>query len=741
MANLKKLFSVALILSLIFSLAACSKEKTLKFNIPDDLPVEKGSLLAENNNYSLEYDDAANCVLLRDKSDGYVWSNIPYKAYLEGDTKLSINSDVFIEYYDLTDCSTQTEKSYSCVTDGTYSSEKIKNGIRITYYFNAAEATVPIEYTLEKDGIRVTITADSIKETGKTKLISVSMSPYICSVENTDDKNSYLVLPVGSGAIMYPDNEVSSSGRNFSGEVYGRDAARFVLDDVQNEENVNCPVFGAKTADNHALFAIIDKGAESAVLNASAGSTKYGYSNVYASFTLRGYDQVEQIIGTWRSDSLALANSITKGAVYSVCYYPLKSDNCDYSSMAKFYRDYLSNNGEITESKLNNGTYLLDIIGGVKEKKFVLGVPKYSVKALTTYDEALSIIKEISTDTKTSPSVMMSGFGKSGINYGVVGNGFKLSKTYGNKKSISNLSDYCSKKEIPLFANFDLVLFTKTGGGYSARFDTAKTANLQAAAISPLRINLRDYDTDSEKIHLLKREKLNDSVSDFIAANKNVSYGLGLGRLGDIAYSDYSKDKTNMKGNTEKQIESLLRQVMKSGKQTILESANSYAAGLVDAVTDVPVDAGNYAAFDEIIPFYQTVFRGSTSLYGLPMNYISDSDTSLLRHIEFGVYPSYTVIGRYDTNQNKVNDEYLSSCNWSAVSKRITEDLHTADNYFEKIADATITEHKIISEYLRKTEYDNGIIVYVNYSDKQVNYDNLEIPSKSFICSKTSEGA
>ena len=733
MAKLKKLLSTVLVSALALSLVACSKQKTLKYSIPDDLPVAEKSVLAENSKYSLEYDDEANCVLLRDKSDDYIWSNIPYKAYKEGSTKIALNSDVFIDYYDLTDCSTQSDKSYSCVTDGTYSSEKIKNGIRITYYFGVAEATVPIEYTLENEGVRATIVADKISETGKTKLISVSLSPYLCSVENTKKKNSYLVLPVGSGAIMYTDNEVSSASRSFSGEVYGRDAARFLLDDVQNEETVNCPVFGAKTSDNRSLFAVIDKGAESAILNASAGSTKYGYSNIYASFALRGYDEVEQIIGSWRSDSLALANTITKGAVYSVCYYPMKGKNCDYSAMAEFYRNYLEKNDKIVASKSNDNRYLLKVLGGVKEKKFILGIPTYSIKTLTTYEKALSMIKEITASVGDSPSVVMSGFGKSGINYGTVGNGFRFSRTYGSGKSINALSDYCKQNNISLFANFDLTLYTKSGGGYSAKFDTAKTANLQAAAISPLRINLRDYDTNSDKVHLLKREKVNDSVNDLIDKNKKSEYGLGLGRLGDIAYSDYSQIKTNMKGNTENQIDALLRKVKKAGKQIVLESANSYAAGLADSVTDVPVDAGNYAAFDEIIPFYQTVFRGSTSLYGLPMNYTNDSQSALLRHIEFGVYPAYTVLGNFNTNQNKVNDDYLSSCKWSAVSKQIKEELSVSDDFFKKIGNAKITKHKIISGDLRKTEYDNGIVVYVNYSDKPVEYDNSKIPSKSFV--------
>lgn len=735
MAKLKKLFSVALILSLTLSLVACSDDNKLKFNIPTDLSVVETSVLAENNNYTLEYDDSANCVLLKDKSNDYVWSNIPYEAYLAGDTKLSLNSDVFIDYYDLTDSSTQSDKSYSCVSDGTYSSEKIKNGIRITYYFSVAEAVIPIEYTLEKNGIRATIVADKISETGKTKLISVSMSPYLCSLKNTSDRNSYLVLPVGSGAIMYTDDEVSSAARSFSGEIYGRDAARFLLDDVQNEETVNCPVFGAKTADNHGLFAIIDKGAESAILNASAGSTKYGYSNVYASFNLRGYDRVEQIIGTWRSDSIALSNGITKGAVYSVCYYPMSDGNCDYSSMAKFYRDYLTENGKITQSKANNNTYLLNILGGVKEKEFILGVPKYTVKTMTSYEQVLSILKEISKDSKTKPNVVMSGFGKDGINYGTVGNGFKFSGKYGSTKTIDLISSYCNSNKISMFANFDLMLFTKSGRGYSASFDTAKSANLQAAAISPLRVNLRDYDKDAEKIHLLKREKLDKSVSDFIKVNKNASYGLGMGKLGDIAYSDYSRTLTNMKGNTEKQIENLIRQVKKTGKNTLLQSANSYAAGMVDTVTDVPIQYGRYTGLDETIPFYQTVFRGSTLLYGLPINYMSDETGSLLRHIEFGVYPSYTVVAEHVTDQNKVNYDYLSSCQWSAVSKQITKNLSLSDEYFKKIGDAKIESHEIISEKLRKTKFDNGLVVYVNYSNKTVNYADIEIPSESFVFS------
>ena len=117
-------------------------------------------------------------------------------------------------------------------------------------------------------------------------ITSVSLAPFFCAAEN-DAENSYLMVPSGSGTLIYPKS-VSQQGTNYSAQVYGEDASIEKWDMPSSEKSVSMPVYGAKTGDA-TILAVIESGAESAEINVTSGSKALGYSSVYTSFILRGY--------------------------------------------------------------------------------------------------------------------------------------------------------------------------------------------------------------------------------------------------------------------------------------------------------------------------------------------------------------------------------------------------------------------------------------------------------------------
>lgn len=734
-----KLLICILVFIQCIALTGCASNKVVKYTIPSGLKCESACIAAENENYCLQWDDETCCLLLKNKVTNYIWSSVPYDAYCEGNTSSALNSALGIEYYDLTDSSTQTDKSYTCVSEGNISAELIKNGICVTYYFSVAEVTIPVKYTLKNEGIKISVEARDITESGKTKLTAISFAPYFCSVKNVEDKSAYLLIPAGSGALMYTDDEITKSSRNYSGEVYGNDASRFRLDVVENEEAIFAPVFGAKSADGNALFAVIDDGAEAARIDAASGSARYGYSNVYASFLVRGYDEIEQIIGSWRSDALALSETWSNDAVYSVSYYPLSGENADYSGMAKFYREYLIRNNEISSNADEQKAYCLNIIGGAHTKKFLLGVPYDSVAALTTCEEALSILKEAVDKTEQKPCVIMSGYGESGISIGKIAGGYTINNRLGGNSGISKIENYCSGNGIPVFTNFEILYYTKTGNGFSTMFDSAKTANLQSSGIYPLKVNIRLPDESQKKVHILNRKLLNKATDKLVKFTENKFSGIGLGALGTVAYSDYSDESTYMKAGTEKQVEKLISTVKNSGHSVLLNSANSYAAGIVDCICDVPLDNGNYASFDEAIPFYQCIFSGVTPLYSTAINYSADQRLALLKAVESGVSPQFILTKNNCVDLTDSAETYFYATNYESNIGNIASMVKETSGYFSAIKGLKIKSHFINDNGITKTVFENGLTVFVNYNNEAKIIENQTVEAMSFIYSNTSE--
>lgn len=568
MKKIQRMSAFLMSLLLCASAAGCKSAEPNKYIIPEALSVVESSIISENENFSLGWDSDAGCIMLTDKQSEKVWSTTPYGALKEQNDSIALNSAINIEYYDLSDSSMQSDKSYTCVTEGTVSAKSIEDGICVKYYFGVAEVTIPVYFQLKENGLSVTLKAKEIVESGKTKLISVSLAPYLCSAVNKQDKSSYLMIPTGSGALMYTDDELNKSSRDYSSEVYGTDASRMMLDVTANEEKITLPVFGAKDYDGTAMFAVIENGAESARIDASAGSMRYGYSNAYATFYVRGFDEIEQIIGSWRADAMALSETWSKTAEYSVSYYPLSGEAADYSGMAAFYRDYLKEKGQLNKSSIEQKNMQIEILGGALTKKFFLGIPYNTVTALTTLEESKAIISEIADKIGSDFDVLLNGYGSTGVDIGEIGGGFEFSSELGSHKKYSEIQKFCNSKGINLFNDYELIYFNKSGNGFTELFDTAKSANLQKASISPLRVNIRMPDEDADKVSMLKRSLLGDAADKLIDKTEDVS-GVGLGSLSNTAYSDYTDESTYMKDGTEEQVTEIVNKIKKSGKKVM----------------------------------------------------------------------------------------------------------------------------------------------------------------------------
>lgn len=728
----KRVYGILLSSLLMLSFTACGEREIAEFNIPKQLDVALSATVAESEKHELVWDDENFCVLLRNKDTGYVWSTTPYQAYREGETSSALNSNLSIEYYDLSDSSTQFDRSYTCVSDGQAAAEITKNSIRVEYYFSVAEVMVPVTFSLKNDALHIEVKAKEIIESGKTILTAISFAPYLCSTKNAEDKSAYLFVPTGSGALMYADTDVSGAGRQYSGEVYGTDASRIQLDVVGNEEAVTAPVFGVKTSDNNALMGIIEDGAESARIDAVAGNQRYGYSNVYASFLVRGYDEIEQIVGSWRADANAYAEKWSSTAVYSVSYYPLTNENASYSGMARNYKKYLLDKKLLSKSGAEQENYQIEFIGGLQVKKFVLGIPYYKVEALTSFDDALELTENIIKDTSVTPIIVLSGYGESGIDIGGIAGGYDFAGSLGGKKALKEIEKYCKEKDIPLFTNFNLTQYTKSGDGFSTMFDVAKSANLQAAAIEPLTVNTRTPDSNGKKVRLLKRGLIPKAMDKLLRFADDDITGLALSNFGALAYSDYTEESTFMKDGTEEQISELIAKAQKAGHNILLQGANSYAAGIADSVSYVPLDNGGYNAFDISVPFYQMVFSGYTPLYSTPVNFSSDVNDFVLDCVEFGTSPSFTISKNHNSRLHESAAQYLYTTEYSGNKDVINKVVESTRDYYNAVKGASIVNHTIIENGLTKTVYNNGITVFVNHNQTDMQVDGISVAANAF---------
>ena len=724
---------VAILFSALFivsSLSACKNEvKISKYNLPQEFSYVESEIISENDNFKLSWDSESACVLLENKKNGTVWSTIPYDSYSSGDSNSSLSSPLYIQYYNPSDGGLESSKAYTdCISEGNFSVVKIENGIKLNFYFIDSEITIPLKFVLREDSLEVSVPMGEIIESGKTKLIELSLLPYLCSLKNTDSKNDYIMLPVGSGALAYVDEEKTDISRTFTGDVYGTDYGRQRLDNSVEEEKVSLPVYGVKTGKD-ALFAIIEEGSGSSRLDADIGNFRNGYSAAYSSFQIRSYDEVETERNNY-SDERVYAAEFDKNLNLKVGFYPLQDNNADYNDMAECYRNYLGLNNA---SKNEQSSLKLDVLGGSLTKHFILGVPYYSLTDATTFSEAENIIGDVMKNTSVAPAVSLKGFGDSGNSIGKIAGGYSYSSVLGGNKGHKAIEKYCKENNISLFTDYDVIQFNDSANGFSTLFDVAKTASKQKSSQYPLTLNLRAKNKDGKKTYLLRRDKLGGAIDELISKTKKYTTGISLSSIGQIAYSDYSSEKYASKGSFE-EITDYIEKIKKAGHKVSVSNANDYAANSADVITDVSFTNGYYRALDETIPFYQLVYS-SKSLYSKPLNLYSDLFDSLLSAVESGVSPTFSVCNSYEDDFSGTNENTYYSSVYSGVKQDIISVSQSTSDFYEAISGAVLISHKILSNGITESNFSNGVSVIVNRtdSDKTVNGNNVKANSFSFI--------
>ncbi len=711
---------------LLLSMVGCSSSKTEEYPVYDEnatISNVASGVVASNAAYDLIWDETAYCVMLRDVQTGYIWSNIPYEYLQEGGLNANINSTVNITAVKQANLTKDTYRSYSdAVEGGKVSCEKVENGVRVTYYFETAQISVPVIYTLGTNSLDVTLDVQNIGEGEEYKILSVSVAPFLCSALN-ENEGSYVMVPSGSGALIYTAEDVEGT-RKYSAPVYGRDLSQAYFELIVDEEALRLPVFGVKNGDN-GMLCVMKDGAESATVEVEAGNSRTGYTTVYPTYYVRGYDELrtsssnKSVLGG--GDYYSVSSLIRTSINPTLSYFPLTGEDADYNGMAKCYREYLESTGGLI--KTSSGTnYGLTILGGAQVTDSVMGIPRNSTVAATTFTQAQTILSSLMESTTIQPTVRLVGFGDRGVNPGSIAGGFSFASVFGTNAQRAALETYCADNGISLFSDFDLIRFSISGNGFSTISDVAQSASLRKVTNYPTGTPQREKKLDYA-YKLLSRSQLIPASQKLLSAtNKlNVS-GVSLMTLGHAAYSDYSDSAYAVKSNTQTDVSAIISAFIESD-HAVAGGPNAYSAIASSVVFDVPTDNGGNFAFDAEIPFYELVFSGTKPIFGESINLADDMNRAILRTLAYGANLSFSVLYEYDTDFTETDMLYtgtgankLYACSFSANEELINSTLAKYGALYEKLNNASMVRYTALSASVTETVFDNGVTLYVNHS-------------------------
>ncbi len=736
---------LALLLLLPMVLTGCSKETTkatLNFNSEFDPSVRyygMNGVIADNANYQLWWDDAAQCALLGDKTTMQWYSTTPYDYYMAMPDNYyadaQMYSPIMVSYIKTNEDTNVKNIDYltayeDCIEDGTIVTEPIKGGIRITYYFVDVEIAVALELTLTENGIKATIPVDRIQE-NDNKVFEISVLPYMASA--TDNTDSYVMVPSGGGALI--NAKTLSDPKSYSEAVYGEDLSEPVTMLKHVSDQAYLPVFGAKDRDK-GILGVITEGTSSARVNATTGDIDIGYTNVYASFRIRGQEEIlyDNAQSQQENVTTAFSDQITSSENLTVEYMPLYGD-VTYVGMAKRYRQHLQTKGYLQARPVSSPALSVNFLGATQTKKSFFGIPYESDTATTTLAQTQAISEELKALVGGNQLlVTLLGYGEGGLANTTVGGGFKLSSQVGNEEEWNALREYAANNNILMAQDYELVKFQKSDNGYTVN-------NAAAYSLSQLDANLKTYtlstavEDEKESIwYLLTRGRVKEAVKQAIrSAKKQKVSAVSLGSLSNQSYSDYREESTYAaRTDMDKAVEEALRLCKANGLSVVANKANAYAALNADYITEIPMSSSKYSVLDADIPFYALVFQGYKNLTSASINTAADVRETYLRAVSTGLTLQFTLCDTlHDSIQFEEDTAYITSrySDWkNDIAAMVTESA-----YLHQL----VGNQSIVQYYemygVSTTVFENGVTVYVNYNNYAVSTPFGEVPAQSYV--------
>lgn len=720
-----------ILLALLFS-AGCGErniKSTAGYN--ENISAEgcPTGVVAENDRFQLMWDDEAGCLILYDATDDAVYSSTPYDFYASGEKEgvaaIELYSLLKVTYIDAETGALREVDSYTAsVQENGAFSEASEDGVRMIYSFPRTRFSVAVDMTLCEDGLQVSLPMSEIREE-ENLIYEISVLPYLASAKN--DADSYLFVPSGSGALIYTENR--SATTNYDESVYGDDLCEPVTMLKYNSRQIYLPVFGVKDGDT-GMIGVIEEGADCAHVRASAGNADVGYSGVYASFRIRGKEEINyDTVNSVSTMAMKYSQTTANYQQLTVKYLPVKND-VTYMGMAAAYRDYLGLGKEDKAAPALSVSFL----GSTRVEKSFFGIPYESDVATTTLSQAISISEELNQLTGGDPLLIhLIGYGKGGLANLQIGGGFTLSKQLGTPDELSSLQALAEKSGGLLAMDYELIRFQKGGGGYSVFGSSAYRISSLKATLYEYRRNTMVNLEKGHRWYLTARKDLPSTMEKVLSSvSKYRLNAASFSSLTHSVYSDYRDAQYTVASQMSEDASAMLAKCTETGVTVVAAEPNLYAALAADYILETPSDSSHFNVLDFTIPFYSLVFQGQKALTSPSINLASDPRLTFLRAVATGMTLQFTLCDTvYPSLRSSKDTAYVSSL-YSGWKSDIFDMYREYEDLYAQTKGQKIVAYSI-KDGLSCTGFENGTEVYVNYTDRPVSSPLGTVAAKSFV--------
>lgn len=700
-------------------------------------------LVAESEYLKLYTQPSTAIVAVYDKRNGETTYTNPLNAdedtVANGANMNYLKSQFLLYYYNEEAVSGTMATFNDCVRKNQFSMEGIENGVRYMYHLgeiadNQMHFEVPLEYRLHEDYLEVSIPTCGIKEYNNGYIYRIQLLRYM-GATSYDDKG-YIVVPNGSGSIINFNNGKRTAA-SYSQYIYDIDplAANYTTTEILDPARL--ALFGI-CKENYDMLVTVEDGASNALITAGISGVYNDLNYAYPSFVLRVADNL-RMFGDSSSDVYVIEPN-PYDVNMTVRYTFLDQKYKGYAGLATYYRERLVEEGKLTRlEETEDIPFFYDVIAGVKENAHFLGAQYLHTFSMTDFEEAQQISNELAASGIGSQVMNLQGWFNGGY-YHDAADTVRITGKLGGKSGLEKLNETVTANGGDMYVDvaFQQVTFADDGFNYGAEGARYYGAGYVASfgLINPTTLrNTSGLGYVENRYNLLSPKFLPRYVGKFAGKIGKIDVtGISLRDLGSVLVSD--KKRTNQI-TREAALDVVLGQLgilESTGKKLMTNAGNDYSFAYTDTIINAPISGNSLPIIDADIPLHEMITHGYITSASGHLNFVNRDDmaSTTLNLIEFGVSPHYVFTWERSSEMKNtaLNRFYTTTfSNWKDTAAETYEQVNGALKY---VTGAAMIGHDILDNDVRKVTYDNGVVIYINYSRQEQQADGLTIPAMSY---------
>ncbi len=673
-------------------------------------------LAAENATFQLYFDRSTLAFKVVDKRSGYVWHSNLDEA--EPDDKLNrtwiafARSGISLDYLD-----EKATPRRASITNANpeMTVAAIDQGFTAQVTFADIGISVGITVTLEAAGVRVEIPSASVSETGVARLHMIYMYPFFGATRD-DQVPGYMVIPDGCGSLIRFAAQTKAQTM-FYGRYYGADlgmtGVRPFDPQVRPAYTLSLPVMGMVHGEKqNAYLAIVEKGAAYGELQAHPAGIITNFNFMYNAFIYNeSYFQPTNRAGA----GVTMIQPRTNAFDVVIHYRFITGADSDYVGMARSYRQYLLEQGALEPVADGGGDIgiRLEFLGAEKEKVLFWQRPI----PMTTVAQMQAILSDLALP---NPEVVIYGWQPRGAAT-LPPTKLKLERALGSLRDLRALSDSIAAQGGRLSLYFDPQAALQDEAGYSRRYDLAMS--IMRTALQGASRNKRTFYFNLEAL-TRRYAALSAQVTEKLDA------GLAVDGLGYTLYSDFRDGRF---ANREDAIRAYQRLLAEDDGMAAFYRPNDYLWAYTAAYYDVPMMDSGYIYTSETVPFVQTVLAGYVPLYGPALNFSANVQDDLLRHADFGVYPSFFLTHEGTAAILNTSSRWIYTSSYQQWGDEVKRAYTWLNGLLGPVRGQPIVARETLADGVTATRYANGKQIVVNYTAQPVHIQGVDIPPKDAV--------